>query len=159
MHRHSLIHLLLLGGTPSERAEVAIAFHRESPVRYGAFVTARADRDEASLQAGLRGWLSSADPEPGRSLLRAADGGTLLIDFVERLSLDSQRLLLRFLRRLAPAGDAGEAPAWAGRLAVGSSLDLEAEVSAGRFLPSLHDSLDKIRVDLGLDPGPRGFLS
>jgi len=57
-------------------------------------------------------------------------------------------------RTPSSASSSSEAPAWAGRLAVGSAADLADEIAAGHFLSGLYDSIDKIRVDLG--PTPRG---
>ena len=154
LHRHSLIHLLVLRGAAAERAHIANAFHRESPLRLGPFVALRCDRDETRLQAALRGSLAGADRDLGENPLRASEGGTLFLDGVERLSLETQRLLVGFLSGLSSANSSGEALAWAGRLAVGSAADLAGEVEAGRFLPSLYDSIDKIRIELG--PGAEG---
>jgi two-component system C4-dicarboxylate transport response regulator DctD len=154
LHRHSLINLLVLRGAAAERAHVANAFHRESPLRLGPFVTIRCDRDEPRLRAALEGSLSGVERDPTGNPLRASEGGTLFLDAVEGLPLDTQRLLLGFLSRQSAASTAGEAPAWAGRLAVGAATDLAREVESGRFLPALYDCIDKIRVELG--PAPDG---
>jgi len=149
LHRHSLIHLLVLRGAAAERAHIARAFHRESPLRLGPFVALQCGRDEARLQAALRGSLAGTDRDLGENPLHASEGGTLFLDGVECLSLETQRLLLGFLGGLSSANSSGEPLDWAGRLAVGSAADLAGEVEAGRFLPPLYDSIDKIRVELG----------
>src|SRR5439155_27387285 len=46
LHRHSLFHLLLQGGTREERERVARAFHHGSPLSSGPFVRIEAMRDE-----------------------------------------------------------------------------------------------------------------
>ena len=153
LHRHSLIHLLLVGGTVRERAWLALAFHRESPLRRGPLVRLRGPRDEDRLRCALECALCAVKCGRPDSPLRESEGGTLFVDHVERLSLATQRVLLFFLASLSPPQGA-PAVAWFGRLAVGSAEPLEAAAAAGRFLPALHDLLDKIRVEL--PPGPHG---
>jgi DNA-binding NtrC family response regulator len=147
LHRHSLIHLLLVGGTARERTWLALAFHRESPLRRGPFVRLRGRRDEDRLRCALECALSAVECGRPDSPLLESEGGTLFVDHVERLSLATQRVLLSFLGTLSPSPGA-PAEAWFGRLAVGSAEPLEATAAAGRFLPALHDILDKIHVDL-----------
>src|SRR5207244_11738901 len=45
LHRHSLFHLLLEGGTARARERLAIAFHRGSPLRRGPFLRLGAGGD------------------------------------------------------------------------------------------------------------------
>jgi len=146
LHRHSLIHLLLVGGTPGERARLAFAFHCGSPLRRGPFVHLQGDRDEDRLRCALQCALSAVDCERSDDPLRESEGGTLFLDRVSCLSLATQHFLLRLLGSLpTPLG-----ATWAcfGRLAVGSAEPLEGAAAAGRFLPALFDILDKIRVEL-----------
>ena len=148
LHRHSLINLLVLGGTVDERARIALAFHRESPFKHGPFITLNGELDGPLLHAALQGALSNSERALGDEPLRASEGGTLFIDVVNGLSLSTQRLLLGFSSRLPARESGGSPPAWVGRLAVGSAVDLADEVAAGRFLSALLDSIDKIRIDL-----------
>jgi transcriptional regulator of acetoin/glycerol metabolism len=150
LHRRSLFHLLLLGGTGGERARVALDFHRASLLGRGPFVRVRGDQDEERLQSALQCALSAVKCERPDSPLRQSLGGTLFVDRVSRLSLVTQNLMLRFLDGLTTPASAPRA--WAGRLAVGSPEPLESAVATGRFLPALYDLLDKIRVEL--HPGP-----
>ena len=147
LHRHSLTHVLVVGGTAALRDQVARAFHRESPLRNGAFVPVDCAKDEDRLRVALRAWTGEggpADPNP----LQAAEQGTLFLDAVERLSLDSQRLLLALARRMHGEPGGGSEGPCAGRLVVGNPRTLDEVVSDGRFLPALHDAVDKVRVDL-----------
>jgi len=148
LHRRSLTHLLLMGGTAADRACLALAFHRASPLRRGPFLQVKGDRDGARLQRSFQSALLTTDGVAPDDLLRAAEGGTLFVDRVEKLSLATQGLFLRFLDRLSPA-ECGEVPAvWLGRITVGSVAPLESAVATGRFLPALFDCLDKVRVEL-----------
>jgi len=155
LHRNSLIHLLLVGGRARERTWLALAFHRESPLRRGPFVRLRGRRDEDRLRCALECALSAVRCWRSDSPLLESEGGTLFVDHVERLSLGTQRVLLSFLDGLSPPQDPAGV-AWFGRIAVGSAEPLEAVAAAGRFLPALYDILDKIRVELG--PVPHGGL-
>ncbi len=146
-HRHSLVNLLLLGGSAEDRLQVAYAFHRESLLRRGPFVCVDAQHEEQSLYCALHAWMFGL-PEPWSSPLLAAEQGTLFVDTVSSLLIPTQQLLLDFTRRClnAPPESGGEP--WVGRLAVGNPSDLAALASGRLFLPTLYDSLDKVRIEL-----------
>jgi len=144
LHRHSLFHLLLVGGTNGERERLAFAFHRGSPLERGPFVPLDAGRDEDRLRCALEHALSAVTCERVDNPLRESEGGTLFLDRVSHLSLATQHVLLRVLAGL-PAAVAG--PCFS-RLAVGSDEPPEDAAAAGRFHPALFDILDKIRVEL-----------
>lgn len=146
LHRHSLMHLLLEGGTAAERKRVAFAFHLGSPLRRGAFVRVEGPRDEDRLRCALEHLLSAVTCERPDNPLRESEGGTLFVDHVSLLSPGTQHVLLRVLAGL-PGVSAISGPCF-GRLAVGSEEPLEAATAAGRFHPALFDILDKIRVEL-----------
>ena len=149
LHRHSLINLLVCGGTAEERRGVGLEFHRASPLRIGPFVSIDCRYDGPRVHASLESWLACASRSPQDNPLRAAARGTLFLDSIEALSSSTQRLLLLFANGSAlPARDESGVD-WAGRLIVGSVEDLLVAVANGRFLAALQDHLDKIRVDLG----------
>jgi len=152
LHRHSLTNVLVIGGTAALRDQVARAFHRESPLRNGAFVPLDCPGDEDRLRASLLVWTAAehaSDPNP----LQAAEEGTLYLDSIEKLSLDSQRLLLALARRLHGEPVGGVEGPCAARLVVGNPRGLGEMVAEGAFLPALLDAVDKVRVEL--DPtGP-----
>jgi DNA-binding NtrC family response regulator len=145
MHRPSLVNLLVIGGDEADRLQIATTFHLESRLHRGPLVAARAPEDSPRIIAAILRSLKGAVPL-SRDLLHASEGGTLFLDRIERLAKEEQRLLLEFLSRgrSEPSTQLG----WAGRLAVGASTDLELLCEDGRFLASLYDALDKIRIDL-----------
>lgn len=148
LHRHSLMNVLVLGGTSDGRSRVARAFHERSPLRAAPFVSVDASRDEASLRNALLDWLRFGMRD-GVNRLRASERGTLFLDRVDALSDGTQRLLLA----LGLASTHGSAGSWRGRLIAGSETDLSLESRTGRFQPALFDVLDKVRVELSPDLG------
>jgi len=148
LHRHSLSHVLVLGGRADERARAALAFHRTSPLRLGPFVRVECGRDEARVVLSLRSWLAGGEAAAGACPLRAAERGMLFLDDVDRLSTPAQRLLLAFVaRRLDPTRGA-DPDSWGGRLAAGTAENLDFAAARGTFLPALYDCLDKVRIEL-----------
>jgi len=139
--------VLVLGGSPDDRTQLARAFHRDSPNHAGAFVRIDCGRDEPLLAAALQDFLSAAGAPAGNPVLEAT-GGTLFLDSIASLAPRSQRLLLELVS-LTPGGAADP---WDGRLIVGNRDDLAPDIAAGRFLAALYDCLDKLRVQL--EPGP-----
>jgi DNA-binding NtrC family response regulator len=150
LHRRSLTNVLVVGGTAERRDQVARAFHQESPLRAGAFVRVDCTREEDSLRAALLEWTAAPGEasERGVNPFRAAERGTLYLDSVGQLSLDTQRLLLAMARRLHGEPLAGDAVPCAGRLVAGNPTGLAEAVAAGRFMAELRDALDKVRVEL-----------
>ncbi len=148
LHRHGLINVLVLGGTPTLRAEVAYTFHQESPLRAGAFVPVDCVRHQPRLRRALECWVSGEVLRGSEHPLWAAERGTLYLDPIEALTPQTQRLLLTFACRFL--GNAVEATDWVGRLVVGNPEDLSPAVAEGRFLGALYDTLDKLRVELDL---------
>ncbi len=150
LHRHSLMNVLLTGGSAQGRAALARTLHDSSPVASGPFVRLDCREDELLLAASLRLRRSSA---AGRAFdpLRACARGTLYLDRVEALSRDTQRLLA------ATLGEPTEgAPAWVGRLIAGCGVELMGACDEGQFLRELFDVLDK--VSWVLDPESPGTL-
>ena len=136
----------MLGGSTREREQLALAFHRESALRTGPFIRVDCSSQEAQLRMALEWWLARSRRRDGPNPLWSAERGTLFLDEIGALSAEVQRLLLALICR----DDVGtERENWAGRLAAGSSEDLADAVEEGRFLPALHDGLDKICVALG----------
>jgi DNA-binding NtrC family response regulator len=152
LHRHSLTNVVVIGGTAERRVQVARAFHRESPLRGAEFVAVDGRTDDERLMSALFAWsadVRASEPNP----LGAVEHGTLFIDHVERLSPETQRLLLglaeRILRGLSAAGDV-PGP---GRIVAGNPQPLATAVAGGRFSDALYDALDKVRVELEVPPG------
>ena len=99
--------------------------------------------DEARLATALHEFLSSAGALPGNPVFEA-NGGTLFLDSIGRLSQRTQRMLLE----LASRGPGTPAGGWRGRLVIGNGDDLVAELESGRFLDTLYDCVDKLRIEL-----------
>jgi len=123
---------------------VARGFHDSGRLRAGPFV-ATSSRSHDWTLVFFRA-LSSQPLAVVNCPLQAAEGGTLFIDEIEALAPRAQRLMLEFLNR--GRASATHASGWAGVIAAGASHDLDWWVAKGDFLPSLYDSLDKIRVNL-----------
>lgn len=148
LHRHSLTNVLVVGGTAQRRDQVARAFHQESPLRAGPFVSVDCTSEEDRLRSALQGWTSAPSTASDVNPYRAAEQGTLYLDPVEQLSPDTQRLLLALARRLHGEPVGGDETPCAGRLVTGNPMGLAEAVSAGRFMAALYDALDKVRVEL-----------
>jgi DNA-binding NtrC family response regulator len=153
LHRHSLTNVLIVGGSEALREQVARAFHRESPLGGGALAIVNCATEEDRLRAALQGWTENGG-ETGSNPLRAAEQGTLYVDMVEHLGLDTQRLLLALARQIQGEPAVGAQGARAGRLVVGNPRGLAELAADGRFMPALYDALDKVRVELGPSEGP-----
>jgi DNA-binding NtrC family response regulator len=154
LHRHSLTNVMVIGGTAARRNEVARSFHRESPLRGAAFVAVDAASEGEKLHQALDAWAgaSAATEHP----LVGAEHGTLFIDHVDRLSTDDQALLLTLGRRLLGEPGAKSEVACPGRVVVGNPRPLARAVEEGRFLETLYDALDKVRVELEVPPSGEG---
>lgn len=149
----NLSHLLVVGGSPSERLRVARAVHGESALRLGPFVALDCASEEPKLREALRHWLRFAARTNAPHPLWSAERGTLFLDAIGQLSADTQQQLLSFASR-DRSDSSGRESRCAGRLAVGCDEDPWDLVAHGLFLPQLADVLDKIRVDL--DPRRQG---
>jgi DNA-binding NtrC family response regulator len=158
------ISVLLLGETGTGKELLARAIHAESG-RPGAFVAVNCGALPAALAESLlfghkRGAFSGAvRDEPG--FVRAAEGGTLLLDEVADLGPVAQTALLRVLqeREVTPIGATAATPVDT-RVVAATHRPLDELAAAGPFrqdllarltgftfsLPSLRDRID----DLGL---------
>jgi len=146
LHERDRISVLVVGGSPGRRLQVAHAFHRRSRLRRGPFVCIDAGREEAVLRDALRSWGSREGA--GSDPVAAAQQGTLFIESVSMLSDETQRLLLEFCLRHLNATPQTSAHPWIGRLVVGDGYRVRRAVRAGAFSPALYDAVDKVRVDL-----------
>jgi DNA-binding NtrC family response regulator len=143
----------IYGETGSGKEVVARHLHLASPRRNGPFVAfngAAVARDlfESELFGHRRGAFTGAS-EDHSGLIREASGGTLFIDEVAELPLDSQAKLLRALetRTIRPVGEKREIAVDV-RLLVATNRDLWAEVQAGRFREDLYFRLQVMPIVL-----------
>lgn len=151
LNRNSLANILVVGGSPGQRAAIAGALHEETRLRAGPWCAVDARRDADRLYRALLCWLGHDASEPPL----ACERGTLFVDHVSDLSADVQRLLSTLASRLdgVPAESRlGPGPS---RLAAGSAVEPAGEVLGGRLLAELHDSLEKICVRVPASEGPR----
>jgi DNA-binding NtrC family response regulator len=126
---------------------VARSIHSARPCPKGAYHQFDCRREADVLRHALCRW-ANRDHRLRQSEAFLEDRAcTLFVDSVDALPSEDQELLLRLVDRLAETSLIGEACPL-GLLITGSALDLESEVGAGRFLPQLYDSLDKVRVVL-----------
>lgn len=135
------VHVLLQGEAGCGRELLARSIHLSSPRRNGPFITATASgANRVQLEADLFGsevvGRTGAVRREGK--LRLADGGTLYLDAVDRLPLELQARLVRYLRsgEVEPAGSR-EVHRVDVRLVAASLRPLEPAVAR-----------DEVRVDL-----------
>jgi DNA-binding NtrC family response regulator len=143
----------IYGETGSGKEVVARHIHLESLRRSGPFVPfncAAVARElfESELFGHRRGAFTGATADHA-GLFREAHGGTLFIDELAELPLDSQAKLLRALeaRTIRPVGETREVAVNA-RILAATNRDLWCEVQAGRFREDLYFRLQVMPVVL-----------
>lgn len=143
--------LLLLGESGTGKSWLARWIHDRSG-RAGPFVSADVaalspEMASVRLFGSKRGAFTSAENQQG--LVRQAEGGTLFIDEVARLSPDTQVQLFRLLDegRYRPLGPADEVKVNV-RLIVATNEDLRALIQDRRFREDLYYRLDTLAVEI-----------
>lgn len=146
---------LLIGGqTGVGKSRLAHWCHQQSPRKRSRFETIDLTNVPENLQmAELCGWKKGAFTDamqdtPGA--LSRAEGGTLFIDEIDKLSLKAQAGLLRILeeRRYRPLGERrGEHQANV-RFVIGTNADLHRAVQAGRFREDLYYRINVLPVKI-----------
>ncbi len=145
--------LLVEGETGTGKELVARAIHDASPRRRGPFVAVDCGAlPEGLLESELFGHVRGAFTGAANArtgMLVRADGGTLCLDELGRVSPTVQARLLRVLeeRVVRPLGGDAER-AIDVRIVAASRDDLAAEVAAGRFRADLMYRLAVVRVAL-----------
>jgi two-component system, response regulator FlrC len=131
------------GPTGSGKEVLARTVHAASPRADKPFVAINcAAIPENMLEAILFGHEKGAftgAAAANRGLIRAADGGSLLLDEVSEMPLGLQAKLLRVIqeRTVTPLGASGEVPVDI-RIIATSNRDMLSEVAAGRFREDLY---------------------
>jgi two-component system, response regulator FlrC len=156
--------VLINGPTGSGKEVLAQAIHAASPRAAKPFVAINcAAIPENMLEAMLFGHVKGAFTgaiNAGQGLIRAADGGTLLLDEISEMPLSLQAKLLRVLqeRKVTPLGSSGEIAVDL-RILSTSNRDMRAEVVAGRFREDLYYRLNVFPLNtMALEDRPEDIV-
>jgi len=147
------VSVLLSGESGTGKELFARAIHAASSRRDKPFIVVKcANRAVESLEAELFGPESGAragEPGPGRGALRAARGGSLLLDEIGDLPFRLQVRLVGALRedRQIGAHSRGSAPNNV-RLVCSTSGDLNRLLSAGRFHDDLYYRISVLQIEV-----------
>jgi|CXWL01.1.fsa_nt_gi transcriptional regulator with AAA-type ATPase domain len=146
------VHVLLRGEPGVGKELLARSIHLSSPRRGGPFIVASAaGANPTQLEAELFGSEVAGRGTPVRrqGKLVAADGGTLLLDHVDRLPLELQDRLVRFLRNgeVEPTGSR-EIQRADVRLIAASQHPLEPAVARDEFRVDLAYRLSRFAIDV-----------
>jgi DNA-binding NtrC family response regulator len=138
--------VLIEGPEGAGKSRLAETLHHHSPRRDARFVwMSCAALGEAALERELFGSLDGERGTPGR--IELAAGGTLFLEDIERIPATVQVRLLRVLNdRAFERVGGGETRRADIRLIGATTVDLEAEVRAGRFREDLRVRLALVRV-------------
>jgi len=145
--------LLVVGETGVGKGVIAQWVHAHGARRTGPFVPVNCGAIpdsliDSQLFGHARGAFSGAD-RAHMGLVRAAEGGTLLLDEIGALPLTSQTRLLRLLeeREAQPVGFSRPVRVNV-RIIVAANQDLREAVRAGTFREDLYFRLDIVRIEL-----------
>jgi DNA-binding NtrC family response regulator len=143
--------VLVFGETGTGKEVVARQIHAQSPRHDRPFVAMNAacvprELFESELFGHKRGAFTGAQHDR-LGLFREADGGTLFIDELAELPLESQAKLLRAIetKSIRPVGESGEVDVDV-RIVAATNRDLREETQAGRFREDLYFRLQVFPV-------------
>jgi DNA-binding NtrC family response regulator len=145
--------LLLTGPTGTGKSRIARWCHQQSPRRTGPFETVDLLSVPEDMQMGeLFGWRRGAftgAAEDHRGFVARAEGGTLFVDEIDKLSPRAQSGLLYLLeeKRYRVLGDSRQRECDV-RFVVGTNADLWREVEQGRFREDLYYRINVLGVRL-----------
>jgi hydrogenase-4 transcriptional activator len=149
----SHVPVLITGETGTGKEMMARAVHElseRSSREYAAFNCAAVSREmiESQLFGHQRGSFTGALND-FKGIIRAVEGGTLLLDEIGELDLSLQPKLLRFLQEgeVHPLGSARPVRADV-RIIAATNRDLEEEVKSGRFRADLFERLHVISLHI-----------
>lgn len=134
--------ILISGEAGTETTQIAQAIHNESGRSGYPFITFPCGCvDEETCSADLFGH-TERDDNKSHGLLGEAEGGTLLLEDIEKLNIDSQRRLLRYLQTGASISCGTYNPQRLNvRIIAACSCDLAQMVESNLFMPSLYYAL------------------
>ncbi|KPK14826.1 MAG: hypothetical protein AMJ62_11700 [Myxococcales bacterium SG8_38] len=143
--------VLIFGETGTGKEVVARQIHSQSKRSAGPYVAMNAacvprELFESELFGHKRGAFTGAHSDR-QGLFREADGGTLFIDELAELPLQSQAKLLRAIetKSIRPVGESGEVDVDV-RIIAATNRDLWIETQAGRFREDLYFRLQVFPV-------------
>lgn len=146
--------LLLSGATGVGKSQLAVWCHGKSAVRSGPFEavvlsTLPEEMQLPSLFGWKRGAFTGAVRDSPGAVARA-DGGTLFIDEIDKLSARAQAGLLQLLEshQYRPVGDPGPIKTAQVRFVIGTNSDLAVAVEEGRFLEDLFFRINVLPVEI-----------
>jgi len=146
--------VLVFGETGTGKEVVARQIHAQSLRRDESFVAMNAacvphELFESELFGHKRGSFTGASDDR-QGLFREADGGTLFIDELAELPLESQAKLLRAIetKQIRPVGESGEVSVDV-RIVAATNRDLWTETQSGRFREDLYFRLQVFPVLVG----------
>jgi len=146
--------VLITGPTGAGKSRLAHWCHAQSPRASGPFQTVDLLTVPEEMQMGeLFGWRKGAFTgaiSNQKGCVAQAEGGTLFIDEIDKLSLRSQAGLLQLLenRQYRVLGDPGGAQEADVRFLVGTNADLQTAVAEGRFREDLYYRINVLPVRL-----------
>ncbi|MEZ4433653.1 MAG: sigma 54-interacting transcriptional regulator [bacterium] len=146
--------LLIRGETGTGKSRLARYCHARSPRKDGPFEVLDLLSVPADTQVGeLFGWRRGAFTGAVRDhdgYVARAEGGTLFIDEIDKLSLEAQAALLHLLeeRRYRVLGAGGRRLDADVRFIVGTNADLAEAVAAGRFREDLYYRINVLPLEL-----------
>lgn len=145
--------VLITGESGTGKELVAQAIHQSSPRRQGPFVTVNmAAVPESLIESELFGHAKGAFTGASQSRIgkyAAADSGTLFVDEIGDLALQSQAKLLRVLenQRVTPVGSNADRKVDV-RVVAATNKTLDKMIAQGRFREDLYYRLDVIHLHL-----------
>ena len=146
--------VLITGPTGAGKTRLAEWCHTQSPRAAGPFQTVDLLTVPEDMQmAELFGWRKGAftgATNNQKGCVTLAEGGTLFIDEIDKLSMRSQAGLLQLLenRQYRVLGDPGAGQNADVRFVVGTNADLQAAVAEGRFREDLYYRINVLPVRL-----------
>lgn len=155
--KNKKIAVILFGETGTGKEEFAKIIHKKRSQEEGVipFVAVNCAELNSEISASIlfghkKGAFSGADATTN-GFIAESNGGILFLDEVHSLDISTQRKLLRVLNdgSYYRIGDTRVAHSFFQPIAA-TTIDLDAEVQAGRFLPDLRNRLTG--VDVHLDP-------
>jgi len=151
--RDSSAPMLITGESGTGKELIVRAVHAVSPRREGEFIPFNCGDIGTEMVASelfgyRRGAFTGADRD-SKGVIREADGGTLLLDEIGELPLESQPKLLRFLQEgeVRPLGEARPIKVNV-RVVAATNRDLEAHVRTGQFRVDLFHRLNVLWIHI-----------